>query len=107
MGAILSTMHYTERVQTLLTVDQLATLKDLATEHGSTVSALVREAVESTYLLQARRAQRRAALQTLIAIEAPTGEWEQLEQEIESGASGDLPGASHDQPGASDNLPDE
>ena len=90
-------MNYTERVQTLLTASQLDTLKELAAESGSTVSALIREAVESTYLAAARRTERRAALERLMALNVPAADWEQMEDEIESGAAEELSATPSDQ----------
>lgn len=78
---------YTRRVQAVLSEEQYETLSRLAQEQGKPVSALIREAVEQVYLEQADRERRRAALQHLLALEAPVDDWEKMEEEIVRGAT--------------------
>jgi len=77
---------YTKRVQTVLTEDQHEALSQLSVEQGKPVSLLVREAIERTYFEQANLARRRAALASLLALQAPVADWEQMEEEIIRGA---------------------
>jgi predicted DNA-binding protein len=78
---------YTHRVQAVLSEEQYETLSRLAKEQGKPVSALIREAVKQVYLEQADRERRRAALQRLLALEAPVDDWEKMEEEIIRGAT--------------------
>jgi predicted DNA-binding protein len=78
---------YTRRVQAVLSEEQYETLSRLAKEQGKPVSTLIREAVEQVYLEQADRERRRAALQRLLALEAPVDDWEKMEEEIIRGAT--------------------
>jgi predicted DNA-binding protein len=77
---------YTKRVQTVLTDDQHEALSQLSVEQGKPVSLLIREAIEKTYFEQASLERRRAALASLLALEAPVADWEQMEEEIIRGA---------------------
>ncbi len=79
---------YTERVQTLLTSEQLDELRRLADEREKSVSLLIREAVEQAYFVEMTRRRRTQALERLLALEAPVGEWAEMEAEIERGAAG-------------------
>ena len=78
---------YTRRVQAVLSKDQYETLYRIAEEEHKPVSVLIREAVEKVYLEQADRTRRRAALQRLLSLGAPTADWEQMEDEIIRGAT--------------------
>lgn len=78
---------YTRRVQAVLSEEQYETLSRIAQEQSKPVSALIREAVEQVYLEQADRERRRAALQCLLALEAPVDDWEKMEEEIIRGAT--------------------
>ena len=77
---------YTKRVQTVLTENQHEALSQLSVEQGKPVSLLIREAIEKTYFEQANLDRRRAALASLLALEAPVADWEQMEEEIIRGA---------------------
>jgi hypothetical protein len=76
---------YTKRIQTMLTEEQNEKLSRLAEEQGKPVSALVREAIENTYFVQAEREARQTALHNLISLDAPVADWEQMEDEIARG----------------------
>jgi len=77
---------YTHRAQTVLTADQYAALKRLAEEQKKPISLLIREAIEQVYFQKAALERRRAALKSLLSLEAPVADWEQMEEEIIEGA---------------------
>lgn len=77
---------YIKRVQTVLSEDQYETLTRLSKESGKPVSVLIREAVEQMYFEQVDLQRRRAALEKLLALEAPVNDWDQMEKEIIKGA---------------------
>ena len=77
---------YTQRVQTVLTAEQYTLLRRLSEEQGKPISVLVREAVERVYFEQAALRHRRAALKSLLSLNAPVADWEQMEEEIIKGA---------------------
>ena len=80
---------YTHRVQAVLDDEQFELLQSLAEERETTVSGLIREAVQVYYVADAAKARRMAALQSLFALakesEVPDEvmpDWEELEEEI-------------------------
>jgi hypothetical protein len=75
--------HSTKRIQTVLTEAQFKTLGRLASAHGKTISALVREAVEEVYFKDASLQRRREALASLFDLNAPVADWDRMEDEIE------------------------
>jgi len=77
---------YTCRVQTVLTEEQYSLLQSLSEERGKSVSELIREAIEQVYLEEAVRQRRQAAVERLLALNAPVADWEQMEEEIIRGA---------------------
>ena len=77
---------YTHRVQAVMTEEQHALLLELSQKTGQPISALVREAVEKTYFEKKPLEERRAALDRLLALEAPVADWSEMEAEIERGA---------------------
>ncbi len=76
---------YTQRVQTVLTAQQHALLRQLSEEQKKPVSVLIREAVERVYFKQAVLRRRRTALKSLLSLNAPVSDWEQMEEEIIKG----------------------
>lgn len=78
--------NYTKRVQTVLTEEQYEMLLQIAEERGKPVSVLVREAIEEEYFKEAVSKRRQAALKSLLSLEAPISDWEELEEEIVRGA---------------------
>lgn len=62
---------YTRRVQTVLTEDQFDALTGLSEELQKPVGVLIREAVEKVYIEEVHRHRRRAALHTLLSLNAP------------------------------------
>ena len=69
-----------KRVQVLFSPDQFACLHAIADARGESMGALIRKAVESTYLRQERQ-MRLAAVDQMAALQLPVGDWEQLERE--------------------------
>jgi hypothetical protein len=62
---------YTRRVQTVLTEEQFQALNRLSDERHKPIGVLIREAVEIVYIQEAERQRRRAALNTLLSLNAP------------------------------------
>ncbi|HLA97755.1 MAG TPA: ribbon-helix-helix domain-containing protein [Anaerolineales bacterium] len=77
---------YTHRVQAVLTEEQYTLLLELSQKTGQPISALVREAVVKTYFEKKLLEVRQAALERLLALEAPVADWSEMEAEIERGA---------------------
>jgi hypothetical protein len=78
---------YVKRVQTLLTEEEYQDLSRLSADWQKPLSALIREAVEKVYFEQVMRQRRRAALESLLALQAPVADWPEMEREIMQGAS--------------------
>lgn len=78
--------QYTRRVQAVLTQDQYETLVELSENSGKPLSALIREAIQEVYLKPQDRARRQDSLDRLLSLQAPVGDWEEIEQEITRGA---------------------
>ncbi len=78
---------YVRRVQTVLTEEEYQDLSRLAEEKQKPISVLIREAVEEVYFQPADLERRRAALKSLLSLQAPVGDWPEMEQEIIRGAS--------------------
>ena len=68
-------MLCTQRVQTVLTDAQHERLRQLAKTSGKPISVLVREAIESVYFAPQVAADRLAALDELLALNAPVADW--------------------------------
>jgi len=77
---------YTCRAQTVLTEEQYALLRSLSERWSKPVSVLIREAIEQVYLQEVIQQRRQAAVERLLALNAPVADWEQMEQEIIRGA---------------------
>ena len=75
-----------KRVQAVLSEKQYKALGELSGELGKPVSRLIREAIEQVYFAPAERERRRAALDRLLALDAPVDDWERMEEEIVRGA---------------------
>ena len=73
---------YVKRVQAVLSEEEYQNLARLAEERQKPVSVLVREAIEQVYFQEVVRERRRAALRSLLALEAPVSDWPAMEQEI-------------------------
>jgi predicted DNA-binding protein len=77
---------YIKRVQTVLTEEQYKNLSQLALEVDKPLSVLIREAIEAVYFVPVDLERRRAALESLLSLDAPVADWEQMEEEIIQGA---------------------
>lgn len=77
---------YTQRVQTVLTDEQFEKLSRISVESAKPMSVLVREAIEAVYFEQQQRQLRLTALEKLLRLNAPVGEWPDMEEEIIHGA---------------------
>ena len=77
---------YTKRVQAALTDDQYESLSRLSQQVQKPVSVLIREAIEAVYFKPVDRDRRRAALESLLSLDAPVADWEHMEEEISRGA---------------------
>lgn len=74
----------TERTQVLLSVDQRRRVELVADRSSVSVGAVIRAAIDA-YLSRTTVEQRRRGLSTLFALEAPVGDWHDMEAEIEAG----------------------
>lgn len=77
---------YTRRIQATLTEEQYRDLQRIARARHTTVSELVRDALEREYFEGPALEQRRQALQELLSLNAPVADWQQMEAEIIRGA---------------------
>lgn len=77
---------HTKRVQTVLTEEQYEAMSRLSAEVEKPLSVLIREAIEEVYFKPIDRERRRAALESLLSLDAPVADWEQMEEEIIEGA---------------------
>ena len=75
-----------ERTQVLLTPAQRRRLERLAEERQASMGSLIREAIDA-YTVPASRSRREAAA-SLLSLEAPVGDWDQMKEEILRGATG-------------------
>ena len=73
-------MALSARVQVLFDPAQVARLHAIAESEGRSVGALIREAVERTYL-DRDRAERVAAVDQMARLSLPVADWEQMERE--------------------------
>lgn len=73
-------MRLSARVQVLFEPGQVARLQAIAEREGRSVGALIREAVERTYL-DRDRAERVAAVDQMARLSLPVGDWEEMERE--------------------------
>lgn len=77
-------MPYSERTQVLLTPEQRARLDRIAEREGTSVGAVIREAIEHYTVPRTRP--RDEALRDLFDIGAPVDDWEAMKEEIARGA---------------------
>ena len=81
-------MALSARVQVLFDPAHVARLQAIAESQGCSVGALIREAVERTYL-DRDRAERVAAVDQMARLSLPVADWEQMErQSVEHYGSG-------------------
>ena len=73
----------TERLEIRLPKETMQQLREEAHQRDVSVSELVRDAID--FLLVHDREARRRAADALFQVEAPVGDWEIMEKEIEAG----------------------
>ncbi|MFL5807490.1 MAG: hypothetical protein ACJ8CR_37910 [Roseiflexaceae bacterium] len=71
---------YTERVQVLLSLEQVTRLRAIAQTQDESMGALIRKALEDVYL-RPEQAARLDAVQRMAALSLPVSDWEQMERE--------------------------
>jgi len=76
---------YSERTQVLLSPSQRLRLERMAAEKGTSIGAVVRDAIDQYTAPRARPA--RDAMETMFALGAPTSDWEEMKAEILRGAT--------------------
>ena len=79
-------MSKTHRVQALLDDELFRRLTDVAAQQQTTISALIRQAVEVTYVQEFRQRKQQEALQALCALDLPVADWPDMKAEIVRGA---------------------
>lgn len=77
-----------KRVQVLLSSDQHKRLETLASRRGTSVGALIREAIEKLYI-QPDQEERLKAVRRMAELELPVSDWEQMERESVGGCEVD------------------
>jgi predicted transcriptional regulator len=78
---------YSERTQVLLSPEQLARLKRIASRDGRSVGAVIRDAVDA--FVGAEPDSRKRAIQDLISMNAPVDDWEVMKDQIRRSQLGD------------------
>lgn len=71
---------FTERVQVLLSVEQVMRLRAIAQAQDASLGALIRNAVDEIYLRPEQTA-RMEAVRRMAALSLPVADWEQMERE--------------------------
>lgn len=77
-----------KRVQVLLSSDQHKRLETLASRRGTSIGALIREAIEKLYI-QPDQEERLKAVQRMAELELPVSDWERMERESVGGCEVD------------------
>lgn len=78
-------MHmYSERTQVLLSPELRSKVETIAARSSISVGAVIRDAI-ATYRAPASVRKRQEASEELFALEAPVGEWADIEAEIAGG----------------------
>jgi len=75
----------TRRVQVMLSPQQYERLETLARSRGTSVGALIRQALQEVFL-QPDEVERLRAVKDLAAFQLPVAGWEQMEQESMRGS---------------------
>ncbi|GIW60648.1 MAG: CopG family transcriptional regulator [Nitrososphaerota archaeon] len=70
----------TKRVQVLLSSEQYKRLETIARTRGTSIGALIRDAIEKLYF-QPSQEERLQAVRNLANFELPVSDWEQMERE--------------------------
>ncbi|MEX0789436.1 MAG: hypothetical protein WD178_01525 [Actinomycetota bacterium] len=77
-------MSLSERTQVLLSPEQRRRVERAAAQASASVGAIIRAAIDA-YLPPSRTQSKQGALEDLFALEAPVGDWKDMEAEIELG----------------------
>ena len=80
---------FSERTQVLLSPEQLERVKRIARREGSSVGAVIRDAVDAFTWTPADR--RRAAIDHMMSLELPVDDWEVMKAQIDESAYPPLP----------------
>ena len=80
---------FSERTQVLLSPEQLERVKRIARREGSSVGAVIRDAVDAFTWTPADR--RRAAIDHMMSLELPVDDWEVMKAQIDEAAYPPLP----------------
>ncbi len=75
-------MPVTRRTQLLMDPKEFRRLRTLARRRKTTVAELIRSAVRATYLKP--QPDRKAVIQSILAMKLPTIEWKRAKKEIEA-----------------------
>lgn len=78
---------FSERTQVLLSPEQLARLKRIATRDGRSVGSVIREAVDS--FVETAPDSRDRALRSIMSMNAPVDDWEVMKAQIMRSQLGD------------------
>lgn len=78
---------FSERTQVLLSPEQLARLKRIASRDGRSVGSVIREAVDS--FVEAEPDSRERALKSILSMNAPVDDWEVMKAQIMRSQLGD------------------
>jgi hypothetical protein len=78
---------YSERTQVLLSPEQLARLKRIASRDGRSVGSVIRDAVDS--FVEAAPDSRERALRSIMSMNAPVDDWEVMKEQIMRGKLAD------------------
>lgn len=70
----------TRRVQILLSPQQYERLEALARTRGTSIGALIRQAVEKLYM-ESEKLERLHAIRQLSALQLPVADWEEMERQ--------------------------
>lgn len=86
-------MKYTQRIQVLFTEKQYKDLEELAAKQNKKLGALIREAVEETYLKEEKRKRIKDAVDSMLKLAgkspvSPPESWEEWEEEYSKLKSG-------------------
>jgi hypothetical protein len=78
---------FSERTQVLLSPQQVAKLKRIATREGRSLGAVIRDAVDS--YVDPGSDSRRAAARAILAMNVPVDDWEVMKAQIRQSQLGD------------------
>lgn len=78
---------FSERTQVLLSPEQLARLKRIASRDGRSVGSVIREAVDS--FVEAEPDSHERALKSILSMNAPVDDWEVMKAQIMRSQLGD------------------